>query len=370
MGSCVSSEDECEPQISEGESQIRECEPQIREGQISEGEHKPQISEHEPQISERDPHYYFDASANRRLIVSVEDEAEMWNYYIESFGNFYIFETKDGCIWAISIHFAKGQISPLLSSFMKTYRNMANCDFVSKICNDPMKLHYFMGDVYLVATRLNDPLATVCYIDALPTTQIRKICTYLRLPNSSDCGHGIHMSSNKLVTKIKKLSPNETNTLFFTRFDKKIYSDEPKLPRFYTILHIYTFDAAIKYFRCRCNNPYDKIALGYSLTTARDDDFITPDIKFGQDGNYRFAREAYDGGFYYINFTRLAISELLVKAMSVENLTISQYTKLIGKVNASYNFCISILNVSEYRKFYSPLPIKLFYNILWKLKNQ
>jgi hypothetical protein len=211
-------------------------------------------------------------------IINVESDKQMFDQYIISKGRYFLFRNKLGEIWIVSTHFDRHKkldnglvesLPPtkighkpkgkyLWSSFIR------KCDWFEFIVNEKGGLvDFFMGDVYLVATKLNDSSTPICFIDnSSKLAALNKkfgVCTefdisYGRVDNRSnfdwpqfyrqygsliildyhwkyrlsigwyygfDCTTGINFKIKSIhgfpVVKVQKLKSCEINRLFYSK---------------------------------------------------------------------------------------------------------------------------------------------------------
>jgi len=377
--------------------------------------------------------FAFNETVYHESIIDVDGFTEMFYLYTESKGKSFLFRINSE-IWMISIHFDRyrnltnGLIEclpptdirhkPYGKYIWSSFLN-GNYDWHQFIISEKGGMvDFFMGDVYFVATKLNDPLVPVCFIDS--SQKLAELneefgaCTNFDLyygGNKSefdwpqfykkygsliildyywehrlsigwyygfDCTTVLNLktvsSNGSPVVKVRKLRTCGINRLFYTKIAESIqlnlYREE--LEKF-NILFIFAFDALIDEVR-DSNNQIQQNRSVYSVIDKKDDDMVAPNSLLSEDVNYHFAIqkiEKSEFGSYHFNFTKLARADLLRRVIIDPCRNKSQFVSLIDLVNKHYRLYVEIdlLDVTLLSTYYDQSLMKLVYNFMWFEKN-
>lgn len=372
-------------------------------------------------------------------IVGVNNFDDMFDLYISSRGKTFLFRNTSGEIWIITIHFDRNQklkngliecLPPtsirhkpdgiyLWSSF-----NNRNYDWGQFIINEKgVMLDFFMGDVYFVATKLNDPTVPVCFINSAKKLAVLDqefgACTDFDLHYNEgkksnfdwprfyeqygsliildyywehrlsidwyygfDCTTGLHMkmvsSNGSPVVKVQKLTILEIHRLFYDKISKLIQFKKYKVElRIFNDLQIFAFDNLFDSVRdCygsdRKSRKIRRIRSVYSVSSQRDTDITAPSALLKGDVNYHFAIQKWEATLngsvcYYFNFTKLAIADLVTRVIfNGCSLSSFKFAKLITLVNRDYRKYVDVdlLDINLLSTHYDQNLMKLVYNIL------
>jgi hypothetical protein len=127
--------------------------------------------------------FLFSAREYHSSIIYVDElDKAAFNLYVESKGESYLFRTNSGDIWIMSTHFDRNkkldnnlkEFSRPTSERDKPGKNFLWSSFINKednwfqfIVNEKgCMIDFFTGDVYIVATKLNNYYNPVCFIDS------------------------------------------------------------------------------------------------------------------------------------------------------------------------------------------------------------
>jgi len=369
-------------------------------------------------------------------IVGVNNFDDMFDLYISSRGKNFLFRNTLGEIWIITIHFDRNQklkngliecLPPtsirhkpdgkyIWSSFIDR-----NYDWFEFIANEKGgMIDFFMGDVYFVATKLNDPTVPVCFIDSSQKlealNQEFSACTDFCYGGNKfdfdwprfyeqygsliildyywehrlsigwyygfDCTTGLHMkmesSNGSPVVKVQQLKIQEIHRLFYDKISKLIQLEKYQAElEIFNVLQIFAFDALIDdvrdcYGSDRKIRRIRRIRSVYSVSSQRDTDITAPSALLKGDVNYHFAIQKWEATpngsvCYYFNFTKLAIADLVTRVIfNGCSLSSFKFAELINVVNRDYRKYVDVdlLDINLLSTHYDQNLMKLVYNIL------